>query len=115
MRILAFYALILVFIVISLVLPMRFLECITSRYENFLVFLCILRCFYEKWQKMAKFSKLRRLTLLFRCGIITYIIIMKRKARFGRKFGLFTAFIEVNDSLTVAIRFCELEGNNQKG
>ena len=30
-----FYALILAFIVISLVLPMRFLECITSRYENF--------------------------------------------------------------------------------
>ena len=40
---------------------------------------------------------------------------MKRKARFGRKFGLFTAFIEVSDSLTVPMRFYELEGNNQKG
>ena len=64
---------------------------------------------------MAKYSEWRRLTLLFQCGIITYIIIMKRKARFGHKFGLFTAFIEVSDSLTVAMRFCELEGNNQKG
>ena len=45
MRILAYYALILVFIVIYLVLPMRFLECITSRYENFFVFPCNLRCF----------------------------------------------------------------------
>lgn len=63
MRILAFYALILVFIVISLVLPMRFLECITSRYENFLVLPCILRCFCvfyvvlmkngKKWQNLA--------------------------------------------------------------
>ena len=43
--------------------------------------------------------------MFFQCGIITYIIIMKRKARFGRKFGLFTAFIEVSDSLTVAMRF----------
>ena len=63
MRILAYYALILVFIVISLILPMRFLECITSRYENFLVFSCNLRCFRvfyvvlmkngKKWQNMA--------------------------------------------------------------
>ena len=61
-RILALYALILVFIVISLVLPMRFLECITRRYEKFSVFPCILRCFDEKWQKMAKYSEWRRLT-----------------------------------------------------
>ena len=39
---------VLVFIVISLVLPMRFLECITRFYENFLVFPCILRYFDEK-------------------------------------------------------------------
>ena len=53
----------LVFIVISSVLPMRFLECITSRYENFLMFPCILRCFRvfyailmkngKKWQNTA--------------------------------------------------------------
>ena len=57
MRILAYYALILVFIVIYLVLPMRFLECITRFYENFLVFPCILRYFDEKngkkWQNIA--------------------------------------------------------------
>ena len=51
-----FMLVILVFVVISLVLPMRFLECITRRYENFLVFPCILRCFGEKWQKMANIA-----------------------------------------------------------
>ena len=63
MRILAYYALILVFIVIYLVLPMRFLECITSRYESFLVFPCNLRCFrvfyvvlMKKWQKMQNMA-----------------------------------------------------------
>ena len=63
MRILAFYAVTLVFIVISLVLLMRFLECITSRYENFFVFPCNLRCFRvfyvvlmkngKKWQNIV--------------------------------------------------------------
>ena len=53
--------------------------------------------------------------MLFQCGIIVYIIIMKKIARFCRKFGLFTASVEVSDSLTVAMRFCELEGNNPKG
>ena len=35
-------------------------------------------------------------------------------ARFCRKFGLFTAFIEVSDFLSVVTRFCDLENNKSK-
>ena len=50
-----FMPIILVFIVISLVLPMRFIECITSRYENFWCF----RVFYViLMKKMAKNGKI---------------------------------------------------------
>ena len=67
MRILAYYAHILVFIVISLVLPMRFLECITSRYENFLCF----RVIYVVAVYFTLFSR------ILRCFRVFYVVLMK--------------------------------------
>ena len=39
----------------------------------------------------------------------------EEKSSIWSEIGLFTAFVEVSDSLTVAMRFCELEGNNLEG
>lgn len=67
MRILAFYALILVFIVISLVLPMRFLECITVATRIFWCFrvICVVSVYFTLFQ------------YILRCSCVIYVVLMK--------------------------------------